>query len=303
MLNLTRLPIISVVICTYNREKYIGLALKSLVHQTLDKKSYQIVIVNNNCTDNTDAICRQFVASNPNLLITYCIEKKQGLCFARNRGIDESISDIITYIDDDAVAAPDFLAQIVAFLAAQPHAIGVGGRVLPIYEQGEPAWMNPYLEGMVSKRDLGDKVLLFKGGRGNYPVGCNMTYRKDTLQKAGRFNEQLLARADDKDIFFRVRALSNQIYYLPTATVQHHIDAERVSHKGFVRLSRKTGSEERIRAKAEGVYAKTVLSELYKFVASIGLGVMYLIKGQPQKAWYVVLCKWYTLLGLADFKL
>ncbi|MBP6665386.1 MAG: hypothetical protein KA168_08885, partial [Chitinophagales bacterium] len=138
-------------------------------------------------------------------------------------------------------------------------------------------------------------------GRGNYPVGCNMTYRKDTLQKAGRFNEQLLARADDKDIFFRVRALSNQIYYLPTATVQHHIDAERVSHKGFVRLSRKTGSEERIRAKAEGVYTKTVLSELYKFVASIGLGIMYLLKGQPQKAWYVVLCKWYTLLGLINY--
>lgn len=295
------LPIISVVICTYNRDRYIGLALESLARQTLSPQSYQIVIVNNNCTDNTDSICKKFILLHPHLLITYCIETQQGLCFARNRGIDESISDIVTYIDDDAVAEPDFLQQIVPFLATHPDCVGVGGRVLPIYEQGEPLWMNPYLEGMVSKRDLGSQVLQFKGGRGNYPVGCNMTYRKDILQKAGRFNEQLLARADDKDIFFRVRTLSDQIYYLPTATVYHHIDAERVSHEGFVRLSRKTGSEERIRAKTEQTYLKTVLLELYKFIASFALAAIYMLKLQPQKAWYVVLCKWYALKGLLNY--
>ena len=133
-------------------------------------------------------------------------------------------------------------------------------------------------------------------------MGCNMTYRKKMLQKVGGFNEKLLARADDKDIYRRLLAVSNQIYYLPTAIVHHHIDHARVTHEGFVRLSRKIGSEEHIRARTEGVFAATLLGESYKLLGSVVLAAKYALQGQTLKGKYIFLCKYYTMLGLLGGK-
>ncbi|HNI44023.1 MAG: glycosyltransferase family 2 protein [Chitinophagales bacterium] len=294
------IPQLSIVICTYNRQKYIGYCLESLYQQTLAKEVFEVLVINNNCTDQTESICMAFKKQHTDWQFRYFVEQRQGLSFARNRGIAESRGEMVCFIDDDAVAEPDFALNLLNFMLQKPDAIGVGGRVLPRYEQSEPEWMNPYLEGMVSKRDLGDKIQLFKGGRGGYPVGCNMTYRKKALQKVGGFNEKLLARADDKDIYMRLLPISNQIYYLPTAVVHHHIDHARVTHEGFVRLSRKIGSEEHIRARTEGIFATTLLGESYKLLGSLVLAAKYALQGQSTKGKYIFLCKYYTMLGLLE---
>ena len=52
---------LSVIICTYNREKYIYNVLKSLADNTLSPEQYEIVLVDNNCTDNTRGECDRFV--------------------------------------------------------------------------------------------------------------------------------------------------------------------------------------------------------------------------------------------------
>ncbi len=69
-----------------------------------------------------------------------------------------------------------------------PAVIGVGGKVIPKYENGkEPAWMSKYLNGFVGKLDHGDKEKPFTPEM-KYPAGCNMTYKKQVLEKAGGFN-------------------------------------------------------------------------------------------------------------------
>lgn len=288
---------ISLVICTFNRAKFIGEALDSLAKQTLSPALFEIIIVNNNCTDNTDEICKNFIAQHPNLDINYVMETNQGLSFARNRGIAESKFPIITYIDDDAYAKIDFLERIYEFFAQYPNAVGVGGKVIPRYEIKEPDWMNPYLDGFVAKMDKGDKQVKFKANE--YPVGCNMTYTKEILQKVGGFNNKLKWRADDKYIGIQVRNHSDQVYYLPALEVEHSIDAYRTSDENFKKFCLKFGNEESIRVKDVSFleFLSKAIEFLYKLAGSFVLLIFFIIKGYFIKGKYTFLYRWWATVG------
>ena len=158
---MTKKQTISIVICSFNRGQFIGEALDSLSKQTLAPSLFEIIIVNNNSTDNTATVCKKFIDQHPELDVKYVIETNQGLSFARNRGIAESKYNIITYIDDDAYAKPDFLELIFNYFTKHPDTAGIGGKVTPRYEIKEPNWMNKYLYGFVTKVDLGDDIKLF----------------------------------------------------------------------------------------------------------------------------------------------
>lgn len=130
---------VSVIVCTFNRETLLPGALESLARQSADTSRYEIVIVNNNATDRTDRLCRTFVESHPTLNTTYVTEPRQGLSHARNRGIAEAKGRFITYIDDDAIATPEFVEKISAFFRRHEDAAAVGGRVLATFEEIDQA--------------------------------------------------------------------------------------------------------------------------------------------------------------------
>ncbi len=289
---------ITVVICTYNRAKFIGDALQSLYEQTLDKNEFEVIVVNNNSTDETEDICQSFMAAHLELDLKYVVENQQGLSFARNRGIEEATYDIINYIDDDAIPYPDFLENILKHFTNFPDTIGIGGVVIPNYEIGEPKWMSKYLEGLVTKVDLGKEIK--KYDKKIFPVGCNMTYRKSALIKCGGFNNALKWRADDKYIFFAIRKFTDQIYYVPDVILRHQIDAKRTSRSSFVNISWKTGNEEGLRILSLGKlsYLKKVIEYFIKFFGSIILAIPYFFKGQFAKSNYLITYRFQAIIGL-----
>lgn len=291
---------ISLVICTFNRQKFIPSALQSLLTQTLSTKQFEVVIVNNNSTDNTEAIVRQFITKHPSLNFTYVVETTKGLSAARNRGIKEAKSPLITFMDDDGEATPDFLEKVLSYMQENEHVAGVGGKVLPIYESKEPKWLNPWLGGMLTIIDYGEKEFTFTGHK--YPAGCNMTYRKSLLDSVGGFNEALLWRVDDKYIFYEIQNVNKEIIYLPEAVVYHNIDAYRVTDENFIKLSSALGRDEarRIKAKSKSIFLfpLKVLEYTLKLGASFVIFMMYLLKGQVSKGGYTILFRWYALAGL-----
>ncbi|MGZ8558866.1 MAG: glycosyltransferase [Chitinophagaceae bacterium] len=293
-------PVISVVICTYNRDKFIGEALNCLAKQTLSAELFEIIIVDNDSTDNTPGISKNFIASHPELNIRYVPEANKGLSFARNRGIAEAKAPIITYIDDDAEATPGFLQSIVSFMQADKTIVGVGGKVVPKYsESKEPEWMSKYLNGFVGLMDYGIKPKRFDGSM-KYPAGCNMTYTKDILKQAGGFNNQLTFRSDDKYIFYQVTRLSGNIFYLPQALLYHNIDNDRLTFTNFKKLFLKSGNEEKIRVRSEKgglAVVKKFLELIFKSSASVVLYFLYLLKGKELKGRYIFFSQWFTLRG------
>ncbi|MES2701481.1 MAG: glycosyltransferase [Bacteroidota bacterium] len=293
-------PLISLVICTYNREKFLPQALESIRQQQFPASDFELVIIDNNSTDNTAAISKKFIADNPNLTVRYFFETNKGLSFARNRGLKEAAAPVLSYIDDDVILSPAYLQEMAGFFSQHPNACGAGGKVIPKYESGqEPPWMSKYLAGFVGKVDYGTAIKQYDQTM-KYPAGCNMTYTKDILTKAGGFNNDLTFRSDDKYIFFKVKEQSAEIYYLPGAYLHHYIDAHRVTFDNFRKLFLKTGNEEKIRVRQEKGTAgllRKFAEYTVKLGASFVLYFLFLLKGQEIKGRYVIFSQWFTLKG------
>lgn len=291
---------ISLVICTYNRSGYLPGSLESIHLQTIDKRLFEVVVIDNASTDNTAQIVQNYINENPSIHVSYYFEKNKGLSFARNRGIAEARSPLIAYVDDDVILTPDYLKKLISFFDNNLNAAGAGGKVIPKYESGsEPVWMSKYLAGFVGNVNHGTEIKLFSPSM-KYPAGCNMIYKKEILLKAGGFNNDLKFRSDDKYIFYKVHEVSNQIYYLPDAWLYHYIDSYRLDMKNFKTLFLKTGNEEKRRLISEGNKAgvfKKFFEYLFKFGASFILYSIFLLKGQPSKGKYIVISQWNTFKG------
>ena len=292
-------PFISVVVCTYNRDRFIGEALQSLFIQTLSKDFFETIVVDNNSTDTTAGIVQNFITDHPALNMRYVLESNKGLSFARNRGIRESSGKIIAYIDDDVKLKPGYLEAIYNFFTTHPSAAGMGGKTLPQFPDCDPPeWLSPYLKGITGTVDYGNQMKRFSR-RMKYPGGCNMAYTKDILVKAGGFNNELKARADDKYIFGQVAKINSEVWYVPEAFSLHNITAERLSFNSFKKLYLKGGNEEKIKTKSEGSlsFIKKGADLLIKCIAGLCLWMLFTLKGQRLKGRYIFLAQWFTLCG------
>src|SRR5215216_4801701 len=101
---------ISVIIPTYNRATLLRKALQSIVKQTLSKKEFEVIVIDNNSTDNTAEVVSQYAYNWNNL--KYFHESSAGLHAARHRGLKESAGEILVFADDDIEALPSWLEGI-----------------------------------------------------------------------------------------------------------------------------------------------------------------------------------------------
>jgi len=291
---------ISVAVCSYNRAKYLVDALKSLKNQNLKPDDYEIVIVDNNSSDATAEISKNFISENFRLNISYYRESRQGLSFARNKAITESKYDIITFIDDDAIAREDFLANILSFFKDHSDADALGGKVIPIYENGkeEPLWLSKYLWGLVTKVDYGDEIKVFPTPK--YPAGCNMSFKKEKLLKVGLFNTDLKIRGDDKDIFAKLKKINAKVYYVPEVFVYHNVEENRLTKSFIKKLSIIIGNSERVRLANKGLMPLILklFEYLFKLAAGFIIASSFIFKGQVEKAKYLIMVRWTILKGL-----
>lgn len=199
---------ISAIICTYNREKYLPGVLDSLKRQTLDTSKFEIILVNNNSTDRTEAISQQFEKGNPSIKYHYCIETNQGLSFARNRGIQESNFELVTFIDDDAFLAEDYLEKVVDYFNENSTSVALGSKILLHYEGTIPKWENKYINSLLGFYNPGDEAFTYNSK--DYPRGSNMSFRISVFDQVGDFNTNLgrvgrnLAGSEEKDMFKRI---------------------------------------------------------------------------------------------------
>ncbi len=289
---------LSVIICTYNRDQHIRRALESLVRQDCDSSSYEIIVVDNNSTDRTAEIIKRFKEEHPTYNIVLTEEKRQGLSYARNKGLAMASGKYVSYIDDDGIAREDYVSQIKQYTEQFPDDVAFGGKVLPRYEKGKaPAWMSSYIERIISIVNLGDNVKILKK---IYPVGCNMFFKKDVLEKIGGFNTALKLRADDKYIFLKIRETGYRVLYLPKVIVWHFIDDFRNSLAYVKKVSKLNGEAERIRIgtlkrKRRITYLLRLWDYVWKLGASIILWLFFVVKGQNIKGKALFLSVWNAL--------
>lgn len=281
---------LSIILCTYNRDKYIYNVLQSIALNQYPTNQYEIVLVNNNSTDDTEKECSRFQTDYPAVQFNYCVEVNQGLSYARNRGIKESQGDILVYVDDDALVNDKYLQTYSDFFEKNPAAVAAGGPILPVYETEEPTWMSHYTRQLITGRlYLGESEREFP--KNGFPGGGNAAYRKFVFDRIGLFNVELgrkgnsLIGAEEKDLFDKMTSLKMHFYYLPTAILYHIIPEKKLTPDYFNRLTYSIGVSERYRTLqiSKMKYVKRIFSECIKWCATIILWMGFAIRFQFDK--------------------
>jgi glycosyltransferase involved in cell wall biosynthesis len=298
-------PQISIVICSYNRADYIVGAVESLYSQTLDRKRFEVLVVDNNSIDNTGDLVQEFINSHEDFDLHYLTESRQGASFARNTGAVFAKAPLLCFMDDDAIAEEDYLERILQFFSVHPEAAGLGGRIIPRYIPAEPRWMSHFVSSLVGNFDYSRQLVVFKEGK--YPLESNMVVRKEDFEAIGGFNTDLPGvkgalriGGEGKDFFLRLQSLGKKVWYDPRAIVHHVVEVKKLTPHYMYRVASGIGRGERVRTLAIGksAFLKKVLEYLYKLAGSFVLALLYAVKGRPQQSWPVVKFRVDALKGL-----
>lgn len=299
---------ISIVICTYNRADYIQEAMESLYNQTLAKDAYEVIVVNNNSSDNTELVCTNFIANHLDAQFYFINEQQQGASFARNTGAKFSKSPLLCFMDDDAVAEKNYLQRIIHFFESNPTAGGLGGRIIPRYIPAEPKWMSYFVSSLVGNFDYAQEVTEFSANK--YPLESNMIIRKEDFILVNGFNTALPGvignfriGGEGKEFFLKLKALGKAIYYDPSIIVEHIVETKKLTNEYLYRVASGIGRGERVRTKEIGntTFIKKTIEYIFKLGASIILAVGYLLKGQPAKMKPIIQFRIDALKGLLNY--
>jgi glycosyltransferase involved in cell wall biosynthesis len=296
---------ISVIISTYNRERYILKCLDALKEQTLNNSYYEIIIVNNNSTDNTHLFCSNFIKENENINLTYVIEDNPGLSWARNRGIKEAKGNVLVFLDDDAFAPDHYLKEIFNYFNnIEKTASAFGGKILPKYESSKPKWMSSFLMPLMSIIDLGNSIKEFPSNK--YPIGANMGFKAKLFKKYGGFNTSLGRKAgsmmggEEKDLFNRLRDGNEKIVYLPNAWVYHLVPDSRLKKSFIKKQALGIVNSEKTRTQLINMmtYYRRIMLEIMKWFATVMLAFYFIFRFQLSKAVMLVKFRFWVSKGL-----
>ena len=248
-------PQISAIICTHNRDQYLGAAIDSLLNQNFTE-AYEVIVVDNASTDRTREVIEGRL-SNPRL--RYIHESALGLSVARNTGAKQALSPILAYLDDDAVASPQWLQVLHGAYQNNEKLAIAGGKVTLLWGEGmePPRWLSPGLAGNLGAYDLGDAIV-YIDRPGLTPRGLNYSVRKSFLKQIGGFDVNLgrvgnnLLSNEELVVTERALELGWQVAYLPAATVAHNVAPERVRRQWFLNRGWWQGISECYREQSAG---------------------------------------------------
>jgi glycosyltransferase involved in cell wall biosynthesis len=261
---------VSVVICAYTLARWTDLAraVESVGAQTRPPLETIVVI------DGNDELAARASATFGGALVIPNAHEP-GLSGGRRTGTERAHSDVIAFIDDDAIADPDWLEQLAA-VYEDPLVLGAGGLIEPLWVQPPPRWFPAEFNWVVGCTYDGMPVAR---GRVRNPIGANMSVRVGVLARAGAFDPRLgrspgegpvHGTAEETEFCIRASQAHPGHYWIyePRARVRHTVPPERGTFAYFTRrcvvegtakaqLARYAGPGEGLRTERE--YTRSVL--------------------------------------------
>lgn len=296
---------VSIIIATYNRCDFLEDCIKSYSEQDCDKSAFEVLIINNNSTDDTEIISNRLIEKYPEVNVRYLVETNQGLSYGRNRGIHESKYALIHFFDDDAIATPSYISSIIDTFERNPKALASGGKILLNYFDKRPRWASVYIESIFGLFDIGNTEKEFP--RRNYPRGSNMTFKRELFDKVGTFDISLgrkgkiMLGGEEKEMFQRVYELGASVIYNPLTVCYHAVPTERTKLDSIRNQVFGIGVSENIRINNSALKYKVnrYLMEGVKWVATFLLFMKYFfLEFNWSKAALIVKFRWWITKGI-----
>lgn len=192
-------PSLSVIIPCFNAERTIYRCLNSLNEANYPHQKVEVIIVDNNSTDETHLIAESFPAKFLKKIIK---EPRQGRSIARNSGVKNSTGDFLFFLDADVYVEKDFIREILKVFKTQDIG-GAQGAVVPSNDDGQEG-INKYRKRVIGEATAETFCLLNLVVRESPMINsAACCYRREAFQLVGGFDEQL-ERHEDIDLARRV---------------------------------------------------------------------------------------------------
>jgi glycosyltransferase involved in cell wall biosynthesis len=242
----------SVVVCAYTEDRWtqICAAVDSALRQ--DPPPDEVLLV----VDHNDRLLDRSRESFAATVRVIPSTGSPGLSGARNTGVAAARGDVIIFLDDDAVARPDWLSLLLRGYD-DPLVMGTGGRAVPVWPEGggRPRWLPEEFDWVVGCSYAGEAAEV--SDVRNF-LGANMSFRREAFEVAGQFDASVgrvgtrPVGCEETEFCIRLRQLAPhaRLQREPAAVVDHHVAAARTRWRYF-----------RARCYAEGM-SKAVVGRL-----------------------------------------
>jgi glycosyltransferase involved in cell wall biosynthesis len=192
-------PLVSVIIPTYNRAHYVTETIQSVLDQSY--QDFEIIVVDDGSTDNT----REVIASFKEPRLKYLFQENQGVCAARNNGINASEGEYIKFLDSDDVLLKNALEKQVQVLDGHPDVGLSHGRAYPMDERGHVFVVHKYKHKNI-------KTGVYQGINeisnflryGNYFNPTLTIVRRSAIIEVGLFNPAFSSGSEDFELWVRL---------------------------------------------------------------------------------------------------
>lgn len=224
-------PNFTVAIRTFNAAERLPTLLDKLRSQQHPPSiRWEVLIVDNNSTDNTVEIVQKYQAEwLSGCELRYVLELQQGAAIARKRAIQEARGTLIGFLDDDTLPALDWVAKAYEFGQAYPRAGAYGSRILPDYEIEPPPNFDRiahYLPTMLRK-----KSFRYDSHRQGMPVGAGLVIRRQVwLDHAigtqiiqGPVGRSLMLKGEEIEALWKIKSAKWEIWYNAEMSIVHKI--------------------------------------------------------------------------------
>jgi glucosyl-dolichyl phosphate glucuronosyltransferase len=214
-------PYFSIVICTFNRKKYLQDCLDSIFSTDYPKNEYEVIIIDGGSSDGTIQLSKEYP-------VKFFTEHVPGLAHARNKGAELAVGSMVVYTDDDCVVDKNWLSNLKSGFQNYPSIMAAGGPVVPLHPEIIPRQL--FIKPALGLLDEGSEIKQVDG-----LITGNLAFRRKFFGKI-KFDEnfrnsrksKLLIGGEDTDFCRSIISNGGVMLYLPTAKVYHQVFVKRL---------------------------------------------------------------------------
>lgn len=225
------IPFISIVVPTYNRSDLLRITLDSLINQDYPTDFYEIIVANNNSSDNTSKVIDEYTQKYKK--IKSILEPRQGVHYARNSASHLACGDILYFTDDDMIAHVNMLTELVKIFKLNSDIAVVTGRIVGKFQKPPPNWVRKHLiNSLLSLTDISNEIELIIT-KNDLAFSCHEAIKRDVFFRAGGFNPENTAGVwvgdGETGLGIKIKNLGFKFAYTSRSITEHIIPESRTT--------------------------------------------------------------------------
>jgi glycosyltransferase involved in cell wall biosynthesis len=267
---------ISCIVCCYNSEDRLQNTLAFLAAQEVRPQiPWEIIVVDNASTDNTAKIAKESWPPQKSVPLFVVYEAKQGLLYARLRGLQKAAFDVVCFVDDDNWLSPDWIQTAWDILQEHPDVGAVAGDIDPEFDSITPEWLERYYAFYA----VGPQADTPGYTNRAYFWGAGLALRKSAWQQiqttgftprlGGREGAKMIG-GEDIEICTVLRWAGWRLWYDPRLRLRHYLRSARITWQ-------------HLRERFRGIGEESVYLDGYRLAAEQGL------RHRLKRYWFVQL--------------